>query len=124
MGGERKVDIWNVYQGQGRQDGLGSMRGEGNVVWVGDFNAWSKRWGGEESRRNREDMMMENWLDEWGLRVANEVGVETRYDEKSEKGRVLDIAVYGGGLRVRCKVGEGVVGMDHKLGEVEVEMDG
>ena len=63
-------------------------------------------------------------MDEWGLEVANEVGVGTRYDDKSGVERVLDLAVYGGGLRVKCKVGEGVVGMDHKPLEVEVEMDG
>ena len=91
---------------------------------MGDFNAWSRRWGGIESRRNREGVMVEDWIDEWGLKVANKVGVGTRYDVRSGVSRVLDLVVWGGGLRVSCRVGEGVVGLDHKPLEVEVEVEG
>lgn len=40
--------------------------------------------------------------------------------------RVLDLVVWGGGLKVKCKVGEKpeVVGLDHKPLEVEVEVEG
>lgn len=60
IGGRRKVDVWNVYLGQGKHEGLRDMDGRGNVIWMGDFNAWSKRWGGEGSRRNKEGMLVEN----------------------------------------------------------------
>ena len=113
-----------MYLGQGRHERLGNMRGDGNVVWMRDFNAWSKRWGGIESRRNKAGVMVENWLDEWGLKVANEVGVVTRYDGRSGVSRVLDLVVWRGGMRVDCRVGEGVVGLDHKPLEVEVEIEG
>ena len=101
----KTVDIWNVYLGQGKHENLERMEGRGNVVWMGDFNAWSKRWDGEEGRRNREGKMVEDWLDEWGLKVGNEVGKYTRYDERSGVGRVLDLAVYGGGVELKCRVG-------------------
>ena len=103
--GERKwVDIWNVYLGQGRHGRLEEMKGGGNVVWIGDFNAWSKRWGGEEACRNREGRMVEEWIDEWGLKIGNEVGVETRYEVRSGIGRVLDLVVYGGAVEVEVRV--------------------
>ena len=120
----KTVDIWNVYLGQGRHGNLESMEGRGNVVWMGDFNAWSKRWDGEKGRKNREGKLVEDWLDEWGLKVGNVVGDYTRYDERSGTGRVLDLAVYGGGVELKCVVGEGVVGMDHRPLEVEVKVEG
>ena len=43
IGGGKKVDIWNVYLGHGLHGRLEKMDGLGNVVWLGDFNAWSKR---------------------------------------------------------------------------------
>ena len=124
VGGGKYVDVWNVYLGSGKHGRLEDMSGRGNVVWLGDFNAWSKRWGGEKSERNREGRLVESWLDEWGLRVGNEVGVGTRKDERRGVCRVLDLAVYGGGVRLKCKVGEDVVGLDHKPLEVEVEVEG
>jgi len=83
VGRNRYVDVWTVYLGQGKHGRLEEKRGGSNVVWLGDFNAWSKRWGGVESRRNREGVLVENWIDEWGLEVGNEVGVGTRYDERT-----------------------------------------
>ena len=124
VGGGKHVDVWNVYLGQGKYERLEDMGGKGNVVWLGDFNAWSKRWGGEGSKGNREGRMVENWLDEWGLKVGNEVGVGTRKDEKRGVCRVLDLAVYGGGVLLKCRVGEDIVGLDHKPLEVEVEVEG
>lgn len=124
VGEGKSVDIWNVYLGQGRHERFKDMKDDGNVVWLGDFNAWSKRWGGEESGRNREGRMVEEWLDEWGLRVGNEVGKGTRYEGRNGVSRVLDLAVYGGGVRMDCKVGDGVVGLDHRPLEVEVELEG
>ena len=118
------LDVWNVYLGQGKYERLKSMEGKGNVVWLGDFNAWSRRWGGEESGRNKEGRMVEGWLDEWGLKVGNEVGVGTRKDERRGVCRVLDLAVYGGGVEVECRVGEDIVGLDHKPLEVEVRIEG
>ena len=59
VGNGRYVDVWNVYLGQGRHERLESMEGGGNVVWIGDFNGWSRRWGGEGSERNREGRMVE-----------------------------------------------------------------
>ena len=118
------MDVWNVYLGQGKHERLGERSGKGNVVWLGDFNAWSKRWGGAEGGRNKEGRMVENWLDEWGLKVGNEVGVGTRKDERRGVCRVLDLAVYGGGVKLECKVGEDVVGLDHKPLEVEVVVEG
>ena len=47
---------------------------------------------------------MEEWLDEWGLVVSNEIRVGTRYDERSGKERVIDLAVSGGGVRLKCRV--------------------
>lgn len=91
---------------------------------MGDFNAWSKRWGGEEASRNREGRMVEEWIDEWGLKIGNKVGVETRYEGRSGIGRVLDLVVYGGAVEVEVEVGEGIVGLDHKPLEVEVRVDG
>lgn len=121
----KMVDIWNVYLRQGEHEGcLESMSGGGNVVWMGDFNTWSKRWGGEEKVRNREGELVEDWMDEWGLKVVNEVGKGTRYDERSGRERVLDLMVVGGGVKGRVEVGEGVVGMDHKMLEAEVEVEG
>lgn len=124
VGEGKYVDVWNVYLGQGKHERLKDMDGKGNVVWMGDFNRWSKRWGGKGSERNREGRMVENWLDEWGLRVGNEVKVGTRKDERRGKCRMLDLVVYGGGVEVRCKVGEDVVRLDHKPLEVEVEVEG
>lgn len=46
IGGGRKMSVWNVYLGQGKHEGLKEMDGRGNVIWMGDFNVWSKRWGG------------------------------------------------------------------------------
>ena len=77
-----------------------------------------------ESERNREGRLVENWLDEWGLKIGNEVGVGTRKDEKRGLCRVLDLAVYGGGVRMKYRVGEDIVGLDHKPLEVEVEVEG
>ena len=125
VGGGKMVDIWNVYLRQGKhEECLGRMSGGGNVVWLGDFNAWSRRWGGEMGGRNREGILVEEWLDEWGLEVGNEVGVGTRYDGRSGRERVIDLAVKGGGVRMRCRVGEEIVGLDHKPLEVEVEVEG
>jgi len=67
---------------------------------------------------------VENWVNEWGLRVANKVGVGTRYDKRGGVWRVLDLVVCGGGFEASCKLGEGVVGMDHRPLEVEIEADG
>lgn len=119
------MDVWNVYLGQGKhEDCLRSMKEGGNVVWLGDFNTWSRRWGGEEEVRNREGELVESWLDEWGLKVLNKVGKGTRYEERSGKERVLDLMVVGGGVKGKCDIGEGAVGMNHKVLEVEVEMEG
>lgn len=41
------------------------MRGDENVVWIGDFKTWGRRWGGVESGRNREGERVEDWLNEW-----------------------------------------------------------
>ena len=68
--------------------------------------------------------MVENWLDEWGLKVGNEGGVGTRKDERRGVCRVLDLAVYRGGVRLKCRVGEDIVGLDHMPLEVEVEVEG
>ena len=122
--GGKQVDIWDVYLGQGKHERLERMEGRGNGVWVGDFNAWSKRWDGEKGRRNKEGKMVEDWIDEWGLRVGNVVGDYTRYDDKRGIGRVLDLAIYRGAVVLECKVGEGIVGLDHKPLEVEVGIDG
>ena len=54
--------------------------------------------------------------------MGNELRVGTRYDERSGVSRVLDLVVYGGSLEVRCKMGERVVGLDHRPVEAEVEM--
>ena len=125
LGGGKMVDVWNVYLRQGKhEEHLRLMEGRGNVVWMGDFNAWSKRWGGEGGERNREGLLVEDWVDEWGLRVGNKVGEGTRYESRSGKERVLDLAVYGGGVEMKCEVGEGIVGLDHKPLEVEVKVEG
>ena len=55
--------------------------------------------------------MVENWLDEWGLKVGNEVGIGMRKYEKRGVCRVLDLAVYGGGVVLKCKVGGGYCGI-------------
>ena len=60
VGGGKYVDIWNVYLGSGKHERLESMNGGGNVVWMGDFNALSRRWGGEKSERNKEGRLVEN----------------------------------------------------------------
>jgi len=120
----RKVDVWDVYLGHGLHERLEEMSGKGNVVWLGDFNGWSKSSGGELGERNREGVKVEMWLDEWSLKVGNRVGEGTRYDSRGGKERVLDWAVYGGGVELDCKVGEEVVGMDHKPLEVKVRVEG
>ena len=56
--------------------------------------------------------------------MGNEVRVETRYEVRSGIGRVLDLVVYGGAVEVEVRVGEGIVGLDHKPLEVEVKVDG
>ena len=124
VGRGREVSVWNVYLGQGKHDRLERMEGRGNAVWVGDFNAWSKRWDGEKGKRNKEGKMVEDWMDEWGLKLGNRVGDYTRYDDRRGVGRVLDLAIYGGAIEVRCEVGEGIVGLDHRPLEVEVGVDG
>ena len=65
-GGGKMVDIWNVYLKQGKhKECLGKMEGGGKVGWLGDFNTWSRRWGGQIDGRNREGILVEEWLDEW-----------------------------------------------------------
>ena len=119
------VNVWNVYMRQGEHErNLKEMEGKGNIVWVEDFNAWSKRWGGEGSGRNREGVLVEDWLDEWGLRIGNKVGEGTRYEGRSGIERVLDLAVYGEGVEMECEVEEGIVGLDHKPLEVRVRVEG
>jgi len=97
LGEGRRVDVWDVYLGHGLHERLEDMSGLGNVVWLGDFNAWSKRWGGELGERNKEGLKVERWIDEWGLKVGNRVGEGTRYDSRSGKERVLDLAICGEG---------------------------
>ena len=123
LGKGKEVDVWNVYLGQDKHDRLERMEGRGNAVWVGDFNAWSKRWDGESGRRNKEGKMVEDWIDEWGLKIGNKVGEYTRYDDKRGVGRVLDLAIYGGAVEMECEVEERIVGLDHKPLEVEVRMN-
>ena len=52
------------------------------------------------------------------------MGEYTRYAERSRVGRVLDLAIYGEGVKMECRVGEEVVGMDHRPLEVEVGLEG
>lgn len=59
LGGNKTMDVWNVYLGQGKHGRLKKMDGRGNVEWVGDINAWSKRWDGESGRRNKKGKMVE-----------------------------------------------------------------
>jgi len=121
--GEKRVDIWDVYLGHGKHERLEDMSGMGNVVWLGDFNVWSKRRGGEEGGRNGEGVRVKRWLNEGGLKVGNKIGEGTRYDGRSGKERVLDLAVYEGGVDLDCRMGEEVVGMDHKRLEVKVRVE-
>ena len=122
--GGKRVDIWDVYLVHGMHGRLEEMGGLGNVVCLGDFNGWSKRWSGEKGERNGEGVKVEKWQDEWSLRVGNRVGEGTRYDGRSGKERVLDLAVYGGGVELECRVGEEVFGMDNKPLEVKVRLEG
>jgi len=125
VGKGKIVNVWNVYLRQGKhEENLGRMEDKGNVVWVGDFNAWSERRGGEKGEWNRERVLVEDWVDEWGLKIENEVGVGTRYEARSGKERVLDLAVNGGGVELDCKVGEGIVDLDHKPLVVKVKVEG
>ena len=52
------------------------------------------------------------------------MGVGTSKDKRRGVCRVLDLAVYSGGVKLECKVGEDIVGLDHKPLEVEVEVEG
>ena len=63
-------------------------------------------------------------MDEWGLKLGNKVEEYKRYDDRSGKGRVLDLAVYGRPVELRCEVGEGIVGLDHRPLEVDVRVEG
>ncbi|PUU74720.1 hypothetical protein B9Z19DRAFT_1067998 [Tuber borchii] len=101
------------------------LESRGEVLVMGDFNAWSKRWGGEEEVNTDEGNMVERWIDEWVLELGNEVGRITRVsDKEGGRGRVLDLVVYGGDLSVEVKVEEGLVGMDHRPMEVEMGVIG
>ena len=62
-------------------------------------------------------------MDEWGLVVSNEIRVGTRYNERSGKERVIDLAVSGRGVRLKCRVREGIVRLDHKPLEREIEVE-
>jgi len=78
-----------------------------------------------EEVNTREGGIVEEWIDEWGMKVLNEVGCVTREDDREGvRGRVLDLAICGGELVAECRVGEGVVALDHKPLEVEVKMEG
>jgi len=125
VGEGRRVSIWNVYVGKGKHEGFNFPEGRGNVVVLGDFNAWSRRWGGMEEVNTREGRIVEEWVDGWGMKVVNEVGCITREDDREGyRGRVLDLAICGGELETRCRVGEEVIGLDHKPLEVDVRMEG
>ena len=119
----KAVNIWKVYFGCEKHDRLGDMSGKGYVLLVEDFKAWSKRGDGEKGRRNKEGKLVEDWMDEWELKLENVGGVHTRYDERSRVGRVLDLAVYGGGVSLKCEVEKGIVELDYGPLEVEVEVE-
>ena len=119
------MSIWNVYVGAGKHGNFEFLEGRGNVVILGDFNAWGKRWGGMEEVNTKEGRIVEGWIDEWGLKVVNEVGCVTREDDREGvRGRVLDLAICGGELEAECRVGEEVIALDHRPLEVEVRMEG
>jgi len=125
VGEGRRVCIWNVYVGAGKHGDFDFPEGRGNLVVLGDFNAWSRRWGGMEEVNTTEGEIVEEWIDGWGMKVVNEGGSITREDDREGfRGRVLDLAICGGELEAKCRVGEGVIALDHKPLEVEIEMKG
>ncbi|PUU76969.1 hypothetical protein B9Z19DRAFT_1128955 [Tuber borchii] len=121
----KKVDIWNVYVGAGKHRSYVWPEGGRDTVVVGDFNAWSKRWEGEEETNMVEGEIVSRWADEWGLKLGNKVGLITRVDEREGvRGRVLDLAFGGGNVELEVEIGEGVVGLDHKPLMVKVSVEG
>ena len=101
------------------------MEGDVNGVVMGDVNARHERWGGEEGVENVEGRRVAEWMDEWGWKVGMVRGVETRRDmREGVRGRVLDVGFYVGGVEVKGKVWDWVVGLDHRLVEMEVEVIG
>jgi len=117
--------VWSVYVGAGKHGSFEFPEGRGNVVVLGDFNAWNRRWGGMEEVNTKEGEIVEEWIYGWGMRVVNEVGCVTREDDmEGFRGRVLDLAICGGEVVAECRVGEGVVALDHTPLEVEVKMEG
>ena len=80
---------------------------------------------GLEEVNTREGEIVEEWIDGWGMRVVNEVGDVTREDDREGvRSRVLDLAICGGEVVAECRVGEGVVALDHKLLEVDLKLEG
>jgi len=44
LGGGRKLEVWNMYVGQGKHGGFEWVEGDGNGVVMGDVNARHERW--------------------------------------------------------------------------------
>ena len=125
LGGGRKLEIWNIYVGKGKHRGFEWIEGDGNGVVMGDINAWHERWGGEGVVENVEGRRVVDWMDEWGWKWGTERGVVTRRREKEEgSNRVLDVGLYVGGVEVRGRSWEWIVGLDHRPIEMEVEVIG
>jgi len=125
VGGGRRISVWNVYVGVRRQESYEFPDGDGNVVVLGTFNAWRRRWGGLEEIKTKERRIVEEWVDSWGWKVVNEVGEITREDNREGfRGRVLDLAISGDEVIAESRVVEGLVALDYRSLEVEVSLEG
>jgi len=124
-GEKRKLEIWNIYVGSGKHRRFEWVEGDRNGIVMGDINARSKRWSGEEGEENREGRIVEEWMDEWGWKVGTERGVVTRRGEKEGvKDGVLDVGFYVGGVMVEGRTWDWVGSLDHRPVEMVVEVIG
>jgi len=125
LGRGRSLEVWNVYVGRGKHASFKWVEGDGNGVVMGDINARHERWGGDGTDENVEGRRVVSWMDEWGWRMGTPRGVVTRRDEKDgEKDRVLDVGLYVGGVEVKGRVWDWIVGLDHRPVEMVVEVLG
>lgn len=125
IGGGKELEVWSIYVGQGKHLGYEWVRGIGNVVVMGDINARSERWEREGVRSEWEGKIVERWMDEWGFRVGTRSREVTRVSSREgERDGILDVGFGVGDVKMEGRVWEGIVGMDHRAVEMEVEIEG
>jgi len=105
VGEGRKIEVWNIYVGEGKHRSFGWGEGDGNKVVMGDMNGHHGRWGRDEEIENVDGRRISRWMDEegWILDTPREV-VTRRPMRRVGKERVLDMRLWTGGLEVEGRI--------------------